>query len=80
MSVEDRTGQIIKKLDELIDLVKKNQPTTVENHTHHHYPSYPTYSYPQYPYWTTSGGSTTNVAPGTTFSFSNTGNGETDTP
>ena len=79
MSVEDRTGQIIKKLDELIDLVKKNQPTTVENHTHHHYPSYPTYSYPQYPYWTTSGG-TTNVAPGTTFSFSNTGNGDTDTP
>ena len=86
MSVEDRTGKILKKLDELIDLVKKNQFGTVENHTHHHYPSYPTYTYPQYPYWTTSGGSNlsgnvSSISPGTTVSFTNqTGNGETTTP
>lgn len=65
MSVQTETGQIIKKLDELIDLVKKNMGN-VENHTHHHYPPYPNH-YPSYPYWTTSGGTTGPNLTGVTY-------------
>jgi hypothetical protein len=62
MSTEDKTGEIIKLLTELIDLVKSTHPK-VENHTHHHYPTTPQYYYPNSPnYWTTSANSC-NTAP-----------------
>jgi hypothetical protein len=67
MSTEDKTGEIIELLTELIDLVKALQPK-VENHTHHHYPASPTYYYPNQ--WTT--GVTTGgyINPGTTTTWS----------
>lgn len=68
--MSDKTDQILKKLDELIDLVKKNH-STVENHTHHHYPAqtyYPNWTYPTW-YGSSSPNTSSGVAPGTTVSY-----------
>lgn len=49
-STDYKMEQIEKKLNELIELVKKGNTTPkVENHTHHHYPTYPNWNY--YPHW-----------------------------
>jgi hypothetical protein len=80
---EDRTGEILLKLNELIDLVKKNTTAPkVENHTHHHYPTYPTYQYPTTYPWTTggsTGGFSGNIPSGVTWTNStNDPNGTTN--